>query len=93
MKTKRVLLKLSGEALSNCSESVCSENLQSIVEEIKPVLSIGIELSIVIGAGNIWRGAGKKLNRVSADKMGMLATVINAIAISDILKINGIKTV
>ncbi|MGE4384290.1 MAG: UMP kinase [Endomicrobiaceae bacterium] len=93
MKTKRVLLKLSGEALSNCSESVCSENLQSIVEEIKPVLSIGIELSIVIGAGNIWRGAGKKLNRVSADKMGMLATVINAIAISDILKINDIKTV
>lgn len=93
MKIKRVLLKLSGEALSNCSESVCSESLQSVVEEIKPVLALGIELSIVIGAGNIWRGAGKKLNRVSADKMGMLATVINAIAISDILKTNGIKTV
>jgi uridylate kinase len=93
MKIKRVLLKLSGEALSSCDKSVCSESLQTIAEEIKAVLSFGIELSIVVGAGNIWRGAGKEIERVSADKMGMLATAINAIAISDILKANGIKSV
>lgn len=93
MKTKRVLLKLSGEALSGNDNSICSESLQSIVEEIKPVLSKGIELSIVVGAGNIWRGAGKEIDRVSADKMGMLATTINAIAISDVLKANNIKSI
>ncbi|MDD2524130.1 MAG: UMP kinase [Endomicrobiia bacterium] len=93
MKTKRVLLKLSGEALSSNDKSICSESLQSIVEEIKPVLSKGIELSIVVGAGNIWRGAGKEIDRVSADKMGMLATTINAIALSDILKANNIKSI
>lgn len=93
MKTKRVLLKLSGEALSGNGNSVCSESLQSIVEEIKPVLSKGIELSIVVGAGNIWRGAGKEIDRVSADKMGMLATTMNAIAISDVLKANNIQSI
>ena len=90
---KRVLLKLSGETLSGNGKSICSESLQKVVDEIKSVLSKKVELSIVVGAGNIWRGAGKEIDRVSADKMGMLATVMNAIAISEGLKSNGIKSV
>ena len=90
---KRVLLKLSGETLSGDGKSICSESLQKVVDEIKSVLSKKVELSIVVGAGNIWRGAGKEIDRVSADKMGMLATVMNAIAISEGLKSNGIKSV
>ena len=93
MKNKRVLLKLSGETLSGNGKSICSESLQKVVDEIKSVLSKKVELSIVVGAGNIWRGAGKEIDRVSADKMGMLATVMNAIAISEGLKSNGIKSV
>ena len=92
-KHKRVLLKLSGETLSGNGNSVCSDSLQMIVDEIKSILSDNVELSIVVGAGNIWRGAGKEIDRVSADKMGMLATVINALAISESLKSNGIKSV
>ena len=90
---KRVLLKLSGETLSGNGKSICSESLQKVVDEIKSVLSKKVELSIVVGAGNIWRGAGKEIDRVSADKMGMLATVMNGIAISEGLKSNGIKSV
>ncbi|MBR4632663.1 MAG: UMP kinase [Elusimicrobia bacterium] len=94
MKTnKRVLLKLSGETLAGDGKSICAESLKKVVDEIKSVLSKKVELSIVVGAGNIWRGAGKEIDRVSADKMGMLATVMNAIAISESLKSNGIKSV
>ena len=94
MKTnKRVLLKLSGETLAGDGNSISSKSLQKVVDEIKSVLSKKVELSIVVGAGNIWRGAGKEIDRVSADKMGMLATVMNAIAISEGLKSNGIKAV
>ena len=92
-KHKRVLLKLSGETLSGNGNSVCSDSLQMIVDEIKSILSDKVELSIVVGAGNIWRGADKEIDRVSADKMGMLATVINALAISESLKSNNIKSV
>ena len=90
---KRVLLKLSGETLAGDGNSISSKSLQKVVDEIKSVLSKKVELSIVVGAGNIWRGAGKEIDRVSADKMGMLATVMNAIAISESLKANGIKSV
>ena len=93
MTKKRVLLKLSGETLSGNGKSVCAESLQTVSDEIKSVLSDKVELSVVVGAGNIWRGAGKEMERVSADKMGMLATVINAVAISEILKANGMKSV
>ncbi len=93
MNNKRVLLKLSGETLSGNGSSVCSQSVQMIADEIKTVLSDKVELSIVVGAGNLWRGAGKEIDRVSADKMGMLATVMNAIAISETLKSNGIKSV
>ena len=93
MKNKRVLLKLSGETLADNDNPICTQGLQNIANEIKTVLHNELELSIVVGAGNFWRGAGKKINRVSADKIGMLATVMNAIAISESLKTNGIKSV
>ena len=84
-KHKRVLLKLSGETLAGDGNSISSKSLQKVVDEIKSVLSKKVELSIVVGAGNIWRGAGKEIDRVSADKMGMLATVINSLALSSAL--------
>jgi len=93
MKTQRVLLKLSGETLSGANSVVDSVSLQNIVEELKQPLSRGVQFAIVVGAGNIWRGAGKEIDRVSADKMGMLATSINAVAITEILKSNDIKAV
>ena len=93
MKNKRVLLKLSGETLADNDNPICTQSLQNIANEIKTVLHKELELSIVVGAGNFWRGAGKRINRVSADKIGMLATVMNAIAISESLKTNGIKSV
>ena len=93
MKNKRVLLKLSGETLADNDNPICTQSLQNIANEIKTVLHNELELAIVVGAGNFWRGAGKKINRVSADKIGMLATVMNAIAISESLKTNGIKSV
>ena len=92
-KHKRVLLKLSGETLAGDGNSISSKSLQKVVDEIKSILSDKVELSIVVGAGNIWRGAGKAIDRVYADKMGMLATVINALAISESLKSNGINSV
>lgn len=93
MKPQRVLLKLSGETLSGGKNVIDNASLQNIAEELKEPLSCKIKFGIVVGAGNIWRGAGKEIERVSADKMGMLATTINAIAITEILKSNNIKTV
>ena len=92
-KFKRVLLKLSGETLASNTNCVDVNSVQLIVDEIKPVLDKKIQVAIVVGAGNIWRGANKNIERVSADKMGMLATAINAIAISETLKANNIKSV
>lgn len=93
MKPQRVLLKLSGETLSGGKNVIDNASLQNIAEELKEPLAHKIKFGIVVGAGNIWRGAGKEIERVSADKMGMLATTINAIAITEILKSNNIKTV
>ena len=92
-KSKRVLLKLSGETLVSNGNCVDVNAVQEIVDEIKPVLDKKIQVAIVVGAGNIWRGANKNIDRVSADKMGMLATAINAIAISETFKANGIKSI
>lgn len=90
---KRVLLKLSGEALSGAGQSINEESLNRTAEEIKSACSANvIELAIVIGAGNIWRGAGKTVERVTADKMGMTATVMNALALGDALKKAGLKS-
>jgi uridylate kinase len=93
MSAKRVLLKLSGETLSGNGQSIDEKSLKRTAEEIKSACSTNvIELAIVIGAGNIWRGADKVVERVTADKMGMTATVINALALDDALKKSGLKS-
>jgi uridylate kinase len=84
---RRVLIKLSGEALmGNEVYGIDPTVLRRIAEEIKDLVAASIQVSIVVGGGNIFRGAGlaaKGMDRVSADQMGMLATVINALAIQD----------
>ena len=90
LKYKRVLLKLSGEALmGNDSFGVNPETISKIVCEIKLMVDSGVELAIVIGGGNIFRGVAlgsKGMDRATADYMGMLATVMNAIALQDAMK-------
>ena len=95
---KRVLLKLSGEALGerNSSNIIDVESLNSICEKIKILHDDGMEVAIVIGAGNIWRGKVAEkigMERVPADFMGMMGTVINAVAMSSFLKKIGVESV
>ena len=93
---KRVLLKLSGEALmSDRRSGIDPETLASIADEIVDVQKSGVEIAIVIGGGNIFRGvtaATEGINRVAGDHMGMLATVINALALQDALERRGANT-
>ena len=90
MKYKRILLKLSGEALlGKNSYGIDNERLLDYAKEIKELHSIGIEIAIVIGGGNIYRGlsgAQNGMDRVQADYMGMLATVINGLALQNALE-------
>jgi uridylate kinase len=92
-KFKRVLLKLSGEALmGNADYGIQPEVISRFAKEISELSAKGVELGIVIGGGNIFRGAGlaaSGMDRVSADHMGMLATVMNALALQDALEQNG----
>ena len=93
MPAKRVLLKLSGESLSGDSSLISADSLSRTVNEIKSAVTRSkVQLAIVIGAGNIWRGACKFIERVTADKMGMLVTVMNSLALSDALAKAGIKS-
>jgi uridylate kinase len=93
---KRILLKLSGEALmSGRRNGIDPETLASIADEIVDVQKAGVEIVIVIGGGNIFRGvtaATQGIDRVAGDHMGMLATVINAIALQDALERRGAHT-
>jgi len=95
-KYKRVLLKLSGEAFSGKADyGIDSPTLAIIAKQIKQVLEMGVEISIVVGGGNIWRGAKAEqegMDRVTADYAGMLATVINALALQDTLEKEKIAT-
>lgn len=90
---KRVMLKLSGEALMGDAEyGIQPEVISRFAKEISELNAQGVELGIVIGGGNIFRGAGlaaSGMDRVSADHMGMLATVMNALALQDALERNG----
>jgi len=96
MKYKRILLKLSGEALlGKNSYGIDNERLLDYAKEIKELHSIGIEIAIVIGGGNIYRGlsgAQNGIDRVQADYMGMLATVINGLALQNALENMDIPT-
>ncbi len=93
---KRVLLKLSGEALGSPGDgrSISPSSLNYIAKEIAKGLRKGTRLAIVIGGGNIWRGArdGHGIDRVTSDNMGMLATVINAMALQNALEHEGVST-
>ena len=93
VKYKRILIKLSGEALLGDDDFGINQNtLEWIAREIKDLKESGVEIALVVGGGNIIRGHGlakKGMQRVTADQMGMLATVINALAIQDALERNG----
>jgi uridylate kinase len=96
LKYKRILLKLSGEALNGGDKSqvLNPEILAQFAEEIKKVVEAGCEVALVIGGGNIYRGAsaGSGIDRSTGDYMGMLATVINGMAIQSILENHGMQT-
>ena len=96
MKYNRVLLKLSGEALMGDREfGIDPVRIAKYAEEIKAVAETGVQVGIVIGGGNIFRGisgASQGMDRVQADHMGMLATVINGLALQGALEIAGVKT-
>jgi len=94
---KRVLLKLSGEALMGKQEfGICPQMLSRLSDELIEIHKYGVELAIVVGGGNFFRGAraasGEAMDRVSADHMGMLATMINSLALQDALESGGLTT-
>lgn len=95
-KFNRILLKLSGEALmGDQSFGISPDMLKYVAEEARSIFDLGVQLAIVIGGGNIFRGvsaASYGMDRVSADRMGMLATVINSLALQDALEGRGIQT-
>ena len=93
---KRILLKLGGEALSGSSGfGIDVSEAESIASRIKEVFDMGVEVAVVIGAGNIWRGKqglDRGMDRATADYMGMLGTVMNAMALMDALERSGVYT-
>ncbi len=95
-KYKRVVLKLSGEALAGTmGYGIDPEVVSSIAVQIKEVVQLGVEVAAVIGGGNIWRGVAgstKGMDRATADYMGMLATVINSLALQDALAKHNVDT-
>ena len=97
VKYKRILLKLSGEVLGNRETGECIDpaNLAFMAERVKKIHDLGVEVGIVLGGGNIFRGltgAGKGVDRVTGDSMGMLATIINALAMMNALETIGVPT-
>lgn len=91
---KRVVLKISGEALAgNKGFGIDFDTVNRIADEIKEVKEMGVQIGLVVGGGNIWRGReGIGMDRTTADHMGMLATVINALALQDALEQRGVPT-
>ena len=94
-KYKRILLKISGEALSgDKGHGFEADSLVKVARQIKAVSDLGVEVGIVVGGGNIWRGRqSMNIDRTAADYMGMLATVINALAVSESLISEGVDAV
>jgi len=93
---KRVVIKLSGEALMGNQEfGIGPDMIRFVAEEIRSVVSLGVQVAIVVGGGNIFRGIAASsygMDRTSADHMGMLATVINSLALQDALEKQGVQT-
>ncbi|MBQ3596398.1 MAG: UMP kinase [Clostridia bacterium] len=93
-KYKRVIIKLSGEALAGDKGNGIDEGvLQAVTDQIIAVTKLGVQVGIIVGGGNFWRGRqGREMDRATADHMGMLATVINALALQDALERKGAPT-
>lgn len=91
---KRVLLKLSGEAMAGDQKTgIDADVLGKICDQIKVIVDLGVQVSIVIGGGNFWRGRyGHQMERTTSDYMGMLATAINSLALQDALEARGVFT-
>lgn len=91
---RRILLKLSGEALAGeRGFGLDTETIHKIAKEIKEVVEMGVQVAIVVGGGNFWRGrSGENMDRTTADYMGMMATVINSLALQDALENVGVVT-
>ena len=91
-KYKRVLLKISGEALAGDGKTGINEDMtDKVALEIKQLIDLGVEVSIVVGGGNFWRGrSSERMNRETADYIGMLATVMNSLALQDALQARGV---
>ena len=94
IKYKRVLLKLSGEAIGGPEgKGVNAETLGKICDQIKNIVDLGVEVAIVVGGGNFWRGRyGHQMERTTSDYMGMLATTMNGLALQDSLESRGLAT-
>lgn len=90
---KRVIIKLSGEAIGENSVGFCDKIINSIVDDIIEVLNMGVEVSVVIGGGNFWRGrnADSNMDRSTADSVGMMATIMNGLYVSDVFIQKGIN--
>ena len=93
-KYKRILLKLSGEALAGeKGTGVDAKTVGAICDKVKEVVEMGVQVAIVVGGGNFWRGRnGHQMERTTADYMGMLATAMNGLALQDALEARGIYT-
>ncbi|MCL2861177.1 MAG: UMP kinase [Firmicutes bacterium] len=92
-KYKRVLLKISGGALSDGVDSIAPSMVEHVVNQLVEIHNSGIEVAVVVGGGNFWRGRdGKAMDRTTADHMGMLATVMNALALQDAIEKKGVQT-
>ena len=94
LKYKRVLIKLSGEALAGASGfGLDNDVVAGVVNELKAVHDMGVDIGVVVGAGNFWRGRqGTAMDRATADYMGMVATVLNCMALQDALEKAGVHT-
>jgi uridylate kinase len=95
LRWKRIVLKLSGEALAGDGEPINAEVVNQIADEIAEVRALEVDVAVVVGGGNIWRGlhgAGQGMDRTQADYMGMLATVINALALQSFLEDREVPT-
>ena len=94
IKYKRVLLKLSGEALAGENKTgISAEVVDDITNQIKQMIELGVQVAVVVGGGNFWRGKyGYNMEKTTSDHMGMLATTINALALQDALEAKGIYT-
>ena len=94
-KFRRVLLKISGEVLGGKTGGICPESVHDVAAQVREVASLGVQIGVVVGGGNIFRGlqgSEKGIERVTGDHMGMLATVINSMALQDALEKQGVPT-